>query len=251
MISHSEIPDEITSLCKRCAEAFSETSDVDAMIEFTRGELPKLQKEKQLFADMLLGAIERAPFPDLRHATMFDNELLLCLDPVHRFSLRAFLWAPGHYTAVHDHGSWGVIGPVTGKLEAINYRREDDGSDEGRAVLVEKSIITIEPGETVYTLPLDDGIHEVGNPTDETILSLSLYGKPIPRGYIYGFDVAEERAYRIISPTTKKKLLIAQALPGLDAAAGEKALKKMAEHPVEIFRERSHAEIGKPSRAGR
>jgi predicted metal-dependent enzyme (double-stranded beta helix superfamily) len=241
MSSHSDIPGEITSLCERCADAFSKTDEVDAMIEFVRAELPKLQREKRLFADLLLGAIERAPFPDLGRATMFDNELLLCHDPVHRFSLRAFLWEPGHYTAVHDHGSWGVIGPVTGKLEVVNYRREDDGSDASRAVLVEEEMLTLEPGETTFTLPLDVGIHEVGNPTDETILSLSLYGKPLPRGYIYGFDVAEGRAYRIISPTTNKRLLIAQALAGLDAEAGEKALKKMAENPVEIFRERSPA----------
>ncbi len=247
MTSQAQVPDEIVSLCERCVEAFSETSEVDAMIEFVRGELPKLQRKKRLFADLLLGAFERASFPDLRWATMFDNEMLLCLDPVHKFSLRAFLWEPGHYTPVHDHGSWGVIGPVTGRLEVVDYRRTDDGSDEGRAVLVEKSINTIEPGETAYTLPLNEGIHEIGNPTDETIFSLSLYGKPIPRGYIYGFNVPEERAYRIISPTTKKKLLIAQALPGLDAAASEKVLKKLAEHPVEIFRELSPAEFGKLS----
>jgi predicted metal-dependent enzyme (double-stranded beta helix superfamily) len=247
MSSHAEIPSEIASLCERCADAFSKNDDVDAMIEFVRAELPKLQRKKRLFADLLLGTIERAPFPDLGHATMFDNELLLCLDPVHKFSLRAFLWKPGQYTVVHDHGSWGVIGPVTGRLEVINYRREDDGSDSSRAVLVEKEILTLEPGETTFTVPLDEGIHEVGNPTDETIFSLSLYGKPLPRGYIYGFDVAEERAYRMISPTTNKRLLIAQALAGLDAGAGEKALKKMAENPVEIFRELSPANGAPPN----
>jgi hypothetical protein len=148
---------------------------------------------------------------------------------------------------VHDHGSWGVIGPVTGKFEVIGYRREDDGSEEGKATLVEEEMLTLEPGETTFTLPLNDGIHEVGNPTDETIFSLSLYGRPLPRGYIWGFDVAEGRCYRIIAPQTKKKLLIAQALPGLDAEAGDKILGELAKHPVEIFRELSPAEFGKLS----
>lgn len=226
-------------MCERCAAAHTETDDVNEMIEIVSGEMAKLLKQKKLFAEILLGVFEKAGFPDLRQSTMFDNELLLYYDPVHKFSLRAFLWAPGHYTAVHDHGSWGIIGPVTGKFEVISYRREDDGSEEGKATLVEEKMLTLEPGETTFSLPLDEGIHEVGNPTDETILSLSLYGRPLPRGYIWGFDVAKGRAYRIIAPQTKKKALIAQALSGLDAEAGKEVLGKMAEHPVEIYRELS------------
>jgi predicted metal-dependent enzyme (double-stranded beta helix superfamily) len=234
-------------MCERCAAAYSEADNASKIIEVVSEEMTKLMRQKELFAELLRGVFEKAQFPDLRQATMFDNEILLCFDPVHRFSLRAFLWAPGHYTEVHDHGSWGVIGPVTGRMEVINYRREDDGSEEGKATLVEEEMITLEPGETTFTLPLDKGIHEVGNPTDETILSLSLYGKALPRGYIWGFDVAGERRYRIIAPQTKKKMLIAQALSGLDPKAGEKTLRELAEHPVEIFRELSPAEFGKLS----
>lgn len=247
MTSLSQAPEEINLFCDRCSKAFSDISEIKERIEFVRGELPKLQNDSRFFAEMLSGIIEGAKYPDLRQATMFDNELLLYFDPDHKFSLRAFLWEPGEYTPVHDHGSWGVIGPVTGKLEVINYKREDDDSDERQAVLVEEEMIAIKPGETAFTLPLNDGIHEVGNPTDETILSLSLYGKPLPRGYIKGFDVAAGRAYRILAPQTRKKLLIVRALPGLDPTAGEKAIKKMSEHPVEIFRELSPAGFGKLS----
>jgi predicted metal-dependent enzyme (double-stranded beta helix superfamily) len=247
MTSQPQIPEEIISMCERCAAAHSETDDANEIIKVVSDEMMKLLKQKKLFAEMLFGICEGAQFPDLRQSTMFDNELLLCYDPVHKFSLRAFLWEPGHYTAVHDHGSWGVIGPVTGKFEVISYRREDDGSEEGRATLVEEKMLTLEPGETTFSLPLNEGIHEVGNPTDETILSLSLYGRPLPRGYIWGFDVAKGRAFRIIAPQTKKKVLIAQALSGLDAEAGHKALEKMADHPVEIYRELSPSEFGRLS----
>lgn len=243
----SQIPREIVSMCERCADAFSGTNDVHEMIKVAGDELSQLSQQKKLFAELLLGAFQKAQFPDIRLATMFDNELLLYYDPVHKFSLRAFLWAPGQYTDVHDHGSWGVIGPVTGKLEVINYERGDDGLEEGKATLVEDEMIMLEPGETTFTLPLNDGIHEVGNPTDETILSLSLYGRAVPRGYILGFDVAEGRCYRIVAPQTKKKLLVAHALSGLDAAAGDKILKELAEHPSEIFRELSPAEFGRLS----
>jgi predicted metal-dependent enzyme (double-stranded beta helix superfamily) len=230
-------PKEILSLCMRCSEAFNDIEAVEERIAFVRREMGELEKEKSLFAGLVAGILEGEKYPDIGQATMFDNEIPLYADAVHKFSLRAFLWKPGGYTPPHDHGSWGVIGPVTGKLEVINYAREDDGSEPGRAALVEKERFTLDPGETTFTLPLDDGIHSVGNPTDETVFSLSLYGRPLPRGYILGFDIAKGSSYRIISARTKKKRLLVRALSGLDPALAEKAREKMAAHPVEFYRE--------------
>jgi predicted metal-dependent enzyme (double-stranded beta helix superfamily) len=116
---------------------------------------------------------------------------------------------------VHDHNSWGVIGPVSGGLAVTNYRREDDGSQEEYARLVESGNARLIPGETACTLPLNEGIHKVGNPTQETLLSLSMYGRPLSRGHVNGFDVAKQRVYRIHAPRLKKKLLAADALRGL------------------------------------
>ena len=239
MTSPSQVPKEIVSICERCSEGLSGIVEIRDRVELVRGELPKLQKNGRLFAGILSEMLDGSNYPDLRLATMFDNELLLYRDPGRKFSLRAFLWEPGGYTPVHDHGSWGVIGPVGGELEVINYRREDDGSERERTRLVERERFTIRSGETAYTLPFNDGIHAVGNPTDETILSLSLYGSPTddppPRGYILGFDIEKGRAYHIFSPHTKKKLLAVRALSGLDPALGDKALKKIGGPPAEII----------------
>src|SRR4029453_11709802 len=48
-------------------------------------------------------------------------------------SLYAIVWLPGQWTPVHDHGSWGVVGVVEGRLEERNYVRlsPDRGADEG------------------------------------------------------------------------------------------------------------------------
>jgi predicted metal-dependent enzyme (double-stranded beta helix superfamily) len=245
MSPDSNIPNEIVSFCERCSKVLSGLTEPGEQVEYIRGKLPELLENKRLFADLLLDVIEGSGYPDLRRVTMFDNELFLCSDKARRFSFRMFLWAPGEYTPVHDHGSWGVIGPVTGRLDVIDYAREDDGSKEDRARLVEKNRLRLQPAETTFTLPLDDGIHKVGNPTEQTILSLSIYGKPLPRGYITGFDIAAGRAYRILAPHTRKKLLMIQALPGLDAAAGEKALRQMRGQPVKVFEQVGLAGFGK------
>jgi predicted metal-dependent enzyme (double-stranded beta helix superfamily) len=143
---------------------------------------------------------------------MFDNELLLYLHPLGFFSLRMYLWGPGEYTYPHDHNSWGVIGAVSEGYEVVNYRREDDESIEGYASLVEVERFRLQPGETAFTLPLSKGIHKTGNATGESIITLHFYGKSMPRGYLNGFDIANNRVYRVFPPRQKKELLARQAL---------------------------------------
>ena len=38
-------------------------------------------------------------------------------------SLYSLVWLPGHWTPIHDHGSWGVAGVVEGVLEERSYVR--------------------------------------------------------------------------------------------------------------------------------
>lgn len=216
----SLMPPEISSFVQRCSDLLSGIAEDEARIERVRGELSHLLLNKSLFTKILRDLVEEGSYPDLRHATMFDNELLLYADGARLFSLRLFLWDPGEYTPVHDHSSWGVIGPVSGELEAINYRREDDGSREGYARLVEVERVRLRPGETGYTLPLNEGIHATGNPTQESMLSLSLYGNPLPRKYIHGFDVDCHGVYRILAPKTKKKQRAIRALLNLEKGIG-------------------------------
>ena len=215
MTFSSLMPPDISLFCQRCSEYLSSTVEDGARIEFIRSELPHLLLNQSLFAKVLHNMVEGEKYPDLQHSTMFDNELLLYADRSRLFSLRLFLWAPGEYTPVHDHNSWGVIGPVSGELEVFNYSREDDGSREGYARLVEIERLRLLPGETAFTLPLNKGIHKTGNPTQETILSLSLYGNPLPRGYINGFDIATCSIYQILAPKMKKTQLAIQALHSL------------------------------------
>ncbi|RJP67581.1 MAG: hypothetical protein C4532_14465 [Candidatus Abyssobacteria bacterium SURF_17] len=236
MISLSNIPGEITEFCARCAEGLPSLTEDNARIQCIRKEFPSLLRNTSLFARILADITSGAKYPDLGYATMFDNELLLYADPGRLFSLRLFLWDAGDYTPVHDHSSWGVIGPVSGTLEVINYRRDDPGSQAGQARLIEAERLLLEPGETAFTLPLNDGIHTIGNPTDEAMLSLSLYGSPLPRGYINGFDLATGYIYQIVAPKIKKKVLATKALIGLDKAAGEDAFKRVRAHHLDIMR---------------
>jgi predicted metal-dependent enzyme (double-stranded beta helix superfamily) len=211
------LPQGIAAFCEECSRLLREVTHNQASIDRVAPALSRLLHDRELFTALLRDVVEGGGMVDLRRATMFDNELLLYADSSRRFSLRLYLYGPGDYTPVHDHNAWGVIGPVSGELGVTNYVRTDDGSREGYARLEERGTARLVPGETDCTLPLNAGIHRVGNPTRETIVSLSLYGKPISRDHICGFDVARDEVYRIMAPKAKKKRLAAEALRGLGA----------------------------------
>lgn len=236
MMVSSHIHPDIESFCKKLSTGLAPLADVNACVGFCRREMPALLRRSELFTKILQDFLEGAKYPDARQATMFDNELLLYPDPNRQFSLRMFLWDPGEYTQVHDHGSWGVIGPVTGELEVINYTREDDGSDPSFARLSESERLRLRPGETAHTFPLNEGIHKIGNPTDTTMLSLSLYGNPLPRGYVNEFDIEAGRVRMLLAPKTKKQVLAIRALPQLNPETGRKIREKFGNHRLEIFR---------------
>jgi predicted metal-dependent enzyme (double-stranded beta helix superfamily) len=152
---------------------------------------------------------------------MFDNELLLYLDAQRRFSLRMYLHKPGEYTAVHDHGSWGVLGTASGILEIIKYRRVDDGRRAGYARLEETARCRRLPGHTDTTLPLNEGIHCVGNPTAKTIAVINVYGSPARRLFINRYDPENERVEKVFPAHLRLRRLAAQALENFETETGQ------------------------------
>lgn len=209
------VKSEIVSFCEECSRGLDRITSHKACIGYIREELPRLLLNKELCGELLSGLLEADGYPDIRRPTMFDNEVLLYLHPQGLFSLRMYLWGPGEYTYPHDHNAWGVIGTVSAGYEVINYRRVDDESKEGYAQLKEVERLHLQPGETAFTLPLNMGIHQTGNAGQESILTLHFYGKSIPRGYLNGFDPANNRVYRVYPPRQKKELLARQALESL------------------------------------
>jgi hypothetical protein len=212
-------PDEIKSLCERCDEAFGQTQIPDSCIELARRELRQLLLNRSLVSRLMQSIVDGGPFPDALRPTLFDNEIVLHVAPGRLYSLRMYLWGPGEYTAIHDHNAWGVIGPVTDGFEVINYSRLDDGSRDGYAELQERERFFLCAGESAHTYPLDRGIHMTGNPTLETTITLSLYGKALARPYIQGFEPVNQRVFRIMSPKRKKAYLAAEALRTLSSHA--------------------------------
>ena len=208
----SKPPDDLLAICDSWTKMFEEQRDDAARIEFIRAELPALLLNEGLFTGILENLARGGNYPDIRQAQMFEDEMLLYLNPKRLFSIRMFLYGANDYTPIHDHNSWGVSGSALGDLGVVKYHREDDGSVEGFARLTRTEHRTLKPGETEVTLPLDQGIHQTGNPQGEITIMISVYGSPIRRLFVNRFDLTENKVYKLYPPRIKKKMLAGKAL---------------------------------------
>lgn len=208
----SPMPRKLIDFCESCARGLSERTKPEECIGFVSHLLRGIVSDKRLFREILEDMVRGDDYLDLRYATMFDSEVILYRDPTGLFSIRMFLREPGKYDPIHDHNSWGVISPVQGELEVVNYLREDDGSKQDCAQLAETGRRILRPGETTWVLG-SESIHKTGNPTQQTNIQVSLYGRPLTkRNYINGFDEVTGLVYPIYAPKIRKQRLARQAL---------------------------------------
>ena len=109
------------------------------------------------------------------------------------FEMMAMSWAPGDFSAIHDHGhtQWGAV-QVFGPAEHATFR-----VDEGRITTLFRS--QFKPGDVVgvsHTL-----VHQMGNPTDEYFMTLHVYGRPEDIDNVTGdarvYDLEHETIQRV------------------------------------------------------
>lgn len=210
-------PEVLTEFCRTCSRGLAGLEDTRSCISFVKSILEPLLAERGLFRTILTNIVEGRSFPDIRYPTMFENELILHLDPDGHFSLRLYLWDPGERDPIHDHNSWGVIGPVTKKLHIRTFRRQEADSVPSVPVLHETGNWHVPAGKTYCVLPLDDGIHQTGNPTSATMIQVSVYGrKQAHRSFINIYDELSGDVSRLYNQRARKRMLAERALAQLE-----------------------------------
>ncbi len=110
-------------------------------------------------------------------------------------------WAPGRGVAPHDHRTWGVVIGLEGEEINVDWRRLDDGAEDGFADIEVARETTIRQGVTC-TLMSDD-IHSVRNEGDTPSLSLHVYGRNLATTGRSEFDPINKRQYPC--PERKRK----------------------------------------------
>jgi hypothetical protein len=214
-VMQSQVQEKLFELCQRWSEAVLQQNDPEDRLAFFGTELPGLLVQRELFGGILEGIITGGRYPDIRQATLFDNEFSLYRDRGQRFSVWMYLYGPGEYTPVHDHNSWGVSGSVLGEWEVVRYRREDDGCDPSAARLALTGRQLLQPGQTEVTGAFDEGIHKTGNPSAESLIMISVYGRTRRRRFLRQFDPDTGRVQAICLPRVRKRRLAEQALQAI------------------------------------
>jgi predicted metal-dependent enzyme (double-stranded beta helix superfamily) len=208
---------ELQAVFDRWAQAIQKIKSYNERIAFTRAEMPTLLLNRRLLRKILTDIVRGRRYPDVRQATLFLNEFILYINNQRLFSARLYIYDAGQYTPIHDHNSWGVYGCVSGKVEVIRYRREDDETRQGYARLRETERIILQPADTSVVRPLNDGIHQAGNPASGTCVMFCVYGTPIRRLYVNQYDPTRNSVSRLYPPRLRKKQLAAQALEAMGA----------------------------------
>ena len=212
MVRYDLIPEPFRSICDRWAKHLQQINDRNSRMHYIKQELPGLLEKKTIFYEILEKLCAGNPYPDIRYAGVFDNELMLYIDKSRRFSIRMYIYNPSEYTWIHDHNSWGVIGTPFGSLEVIEYDRLDNGEKESQAKLIIAKRTILNPGEVEITLPLNDGIHQTGNPTSKTIIMICVYGTPLRRLYIQRYDDKAQTVCKVYPPRIHRKRIAKMAL---------------------------------------
>ena len=94
-------------------------------------------------------------------------------------SVTAVVWGPGDHAAPHDHRTWGMIGVMDSAITETRFRRVDDRSREGYALLEEDRTNLSRPGEISLLIPEVDEIHQMDNLTDRPTVEVHVYGKDL------------------------------------------------------------------------
>jgi len=86
---------------------------------------------------------------------------------------------PGKEAAPHDHGIWCVNAAISGAERHVFYRRTDDASRPGHAVVIVTGEIIVQPGTGMAMA--DHDIHSTEVVGTEPAIGLALYGYALAR----------------------------------------------------------------------
>lgn len=220
----------ITNLEQFC-ESFNDLlkgkPDISTFIRTGRTLVSELMSQKEWFGGILQRVLFDKEFSESQKPGIWPNEITLHRSSDRSFLVLCYIWDPGLIDAIHDHGSWGIIGSFVQSIRERKYMRVDDGKKEGYAELEEVSSIVLNPGETTYVLPLDKGIHRMGNFGSNMAVTINVYGPNVRKGYVQFFYPEMNSVSRVYPPKTLREALAVRALGSLAAPWSEELLRRV------------------------
>jgi predicted metal-dependent enzyme (double-stranded beta helix superfamily) len=117
-------------------------------------------------------------------------QYLLHQHPSSAYSIVSVVFNTDYATAVHDHGTWGIVGVWRGAEHEERFRRTDDGSRADYAVLRSAGAAVNLPGGVTHLLPPDAEIHRITNQAPHPSCSIHVYGGDLNGKLRHQYDLA-------------------------------------------------------------
>jgi predicted metal-dependent enzyme (double-stranded beta helix superfamily) len=226
---------EIVKLSQRLDQLINKEPDLPVLIEQVRNVFNEFEGNTLWLQEFVQENLFNSEFFLSQLNSIWSNDILLYRSPREQFTLLAYFWSPGSVDIIHDHGSWGVIAPFFQPIPEWKYKRIDDESRDGYAELEQLAYLSIKPGDTTFVLPLNDGIHKMGNETNNHLVSLNIYGRSLKRGYVQFYDQAKKKVWKTYPPRSQKQLMIIQALGNIPEPWAEAMLTSVKDKDLPIF----------------
>jgi len=204
----------------------TEEKTVFRSIERGRELVAELTSRPDWFYNYLEKMISAGPLAESERSGIWTNEYTVYRSPDKLFVIFAYIWDVGQVDFIHDHNAWGIVGTLFGKIGEKKYERLDDGTRDGFCEIREAASGVFCPGETLFVLPLNKGLHAMDNSEDGIAVSVNVYRKVIDRTYIQSFDPVEKTVTRIFPPRTLKEVLAVKTLAAIDPSRTEDVLQK-------------------------
>jgi predicted metal-dependent enzyme (double-stranded beta helix superfamily) len=121
------------------------------------------------------------------------RQYLLHCDPLERFSVLSFVWAPGQATPIHDHTVWGMVGVLRGA-----ERCEEFAPPNGPGPLLPSGQHILAAGAIDLVSPRIGDTHRVSNALAGGVsVSIHVYGANIGATvrHVYDPDSGEPRRF--------------------------------------------------------
>ena len=106
------------------------------------------------------------------------------------------VWGPGDHVGPHDHCTWGLIGVMDNGITETRFRRHDDRSRDGYALLEMERVSIVKPGDVSLLIPDVDEIHQMDNATDRPTAEIHVYGNDLRGLERSSFDLETGRVTR-------------------------------------------------------
>ncbi|MCY4177379.1 MAG: cysteine dioxygenase family protein [Endozoicomonadaceae bacterium] len=115
------------------------------------------------------------------------------LDEKNELGLYVLVWNPGQWTAIHDHGTWGVVGILNGTFHERHFIRKDAQHHSANTdiKLVNTGSVLLSSGSLTSFIPDPDHIHTSGNSGSDQVISVHLYGHSMVGFNIYDLNKGE------------------------------------------------------------